>query len=51
MGGRRVIEELLQTPSVVGVQQMCPMTTKRTGFFRQLGFQDANAQQLMMLRR
>ena len=42
--GRRVIEELLQTPPVVGVERMHLMTTTSAGFYRQLGFQDANPQ-------
>ena len=49
--GRRVIEELLHTPPVVGVERVFLMTTKSAGFYRQLGFQDANPQQLMVLRR
>ena len=49
--GRRVIEELLHTPPVVGVERVYLMTTKSAGFYRQLGFQDANPQQLMVLRR
>ena len=49
--GRRVIEELLHTPPVVGVERVYLMTTKSAGFYRQLGFKDANPQQLMMLRR
>ena len=49
--GRRVIEELLHTPPVVGVERVYLMTTKSAGFYRQLGFQDASPQQLMVLRR
>ena len=49
--GRRVIEELLHAPPVVGVERVYLMTTKSAGFYRQLGFQDANPQQLMVLRR
>ena len=49
--GRRVIEELLHTPPVVGVERVYLMTTKSAGFYRQLGFQDATPQQLMVLRR
>ena len=49
--GRRVIEELLHTPPVVGVERVYLMTTKSAGFYRQLGFQDAKPQQLMVLRR
>ena len=49
--GRRVIEELLHAPSVVGVERVYLMTTNSAGFYRQLGFQDASPQQLMVLRR
>ena len=49
--GRRVLEELLHAPSVVGVERVYLMTTSSTGFYRQLGFKDANPQQLMVLRR
>ena len=49
--GRRVIEELLHTPRVVGVERVYLMTTNSAGFYRQLGFQDASPQQLMVLRR
>ena len=49
--GRRVIEELLHTPPVVGVERVYLMTTKSAGFYRQLGFRDATPQQLMVLRR
>ena len=49
--GRRVIEELLHTPPVVGVERVYLMTTNSAGFYRQLGFQDADPQQLMVLRR
>ena len=49
--GRRVIQELLHSSPVVGVERVYLMTTKSAGFYRQLGFQDANPQQLMVLRR
>ena len=49
--GRRVLEELLHAPAVVGVERVYLMTTKSAGFYRQLGFQDADPQQLMVLRR
>ena len=49
--GRRVIEELLHTPPVVGVEWVYLMTTNSAGFHMQLGFQDADPQQLMVLRR
>ena len=49
--GRRVIEELLHAPPVVGVERVYLMTTNSAGFYRQLGFKDASPQQLMVLRR
>ena len=49
--GRRVIEELLHSPAVAGVERVYLMTTNSAGFYRQLGFQDAEPQQLMVLRR
>ena len=49
--GRRVLEELLHTPAVVGVERVYLMTTSSAGFYRQLGFQNADPQQLLVLRR
>jgi len=49
--GRRVIEELLHTPPIVGVERVYLMTTKSANFYRKLGFQDAKPQQLMVLKR
>ena len=49
--GRRVLEELLHAPAVVGVERVYLMTTKSAGFYCQLGFQTADPQQLMVLRR
>ena len=49
--GRRVVEELLHTPSVAGVERVYLMTTNSAGFYRQLGFRDANPQQLLVLKR
>ncbi len=49
--GRRVIEELLRTPPIVGVERVYVMTTNSTEFYRQLGFQDAAPQRLLVLRR
>ena len=49
--GRRVLEELLHTPAVVGVERVYLMTTNSAGFYRQLGFQNAEPQQLLVLRR
>ena len=49
--GRRVLEELLHAPAVVGVERVYLMTTNSAGFYRQLGFRHADPQQLMVLRR
>ena len=49
--GRRVVEELLHTPSVAGVERVYLMTTSSAGFYRQLGFRDADPQQLLVLKR
>ena len=49
--GRRVIEELLHAKAVAGVERVYLMTTNSAGFYRQLGFQNADPQQLMVLRR
>ena len=49
--GRRVIEELLHEKSVVGVERVYLMTTRSSGFYQQLGFQNADPQNLMVLRR
>jgi N-acetylglutamate synthase-like GNAT family acetyltransferase len=40
--GRRVIEEVLHTPPMVGVERVYLMITKSAGFYRQVGLQDAN---------
>ena len=49
--GRRLVEELLHTPAVVGVERVYLMSTKRAGFYEQLGFKDASPQKLMVLKR
>ena len=49
--GRRVLNELLHAPAVVGVERVYLMTTNSAGFYRQLGFKNADPQQLMVLRR
>ena len=46
--GRRVVEELLHTPSVAGVERVYLMTTNSAGFYRQLGFSSAEPQQLLI---
>ena len=48
--GRRVPEELLHTPLVAGVERVYLMTTNSAGFYRQLGFLDADLQQLLVLK-
>ena len=37
--------------SLVSVERVYLMTTNSAGFYRQLGFQDADPRQLMVLRR
>jgi ribosomal protein S18 acetylase RimI-like enzyme len=49
--GRRVIQELLHAPGVAGVERVYLMTTNSAGFYRQLGFCDANPQQLLVFKR
>tara|TARA_B100001175_G_C19438038_1_gene604654 strand:- start:316 stop:771 length:456 start_codon:yes stop_codon:yes gene_type:complete len=49
--GRRVLEELLHAPAVVGVERVYLMTTYSAGFYSQLGFRAADPQQLLVLRR
>lgn len=49
--GRRLIEELLHSNSVAGVERVYLMTTNSSIFYSQLGFKDAAPQQLMILRR
>ncbi len=49
--GRRVVEELIHTPAVAGVERIYLMTTNSAGFYTQLGFQVSTKQQLMVLRR
>ena len=49
--GRRVVEELLQSPAVAGVERVDLMTTSSAGFYRQQGFRDAGPQKLLVLRR
>ena len=49
--GRPVVEELLHSPAVAGVERVYLMTTNSAGFYRQLGFSDADPQQLLVLKR
>jgi N-acetylglutamate synthase-like GNAT family acetyltransferase len=47
----RVVEELLHSPAVAGAERVDLMTTNSTGFYLQLGFRDADPQQLLVLKR
>ena len=49
--GRRVVEALLSAKAIRNAERVYLMTTKSAVFYRQLGFQDADPQQLMVLRR
>ena len=49
--GQRVVEELLHSPAVACVERVDLMTTNSAGYYRQLGFRDANPQQLLVLKR
>ena len=46
--GRQVVEALLNAPSVRPVERVYLMTTNSAGFYRQLGFQEAAPQQLLV---
>ena len=47
--GRRIVEALLQAPSLQGVERVYLMTTNSAGFYQQLGFHEVNAQRLLRL--
>ena len=49
--GRHILEELLHSPAVAGVERVDQMTTNSAGFYRQLRFRDADPQQHLMLKR
>ncbi len=49
--GRTVVEELLHTQPDAGVERMHLVTANSAGFYRQLGFRDADPQQLLVLKR
>ena len=49
--GRRVVEALLASPKLREVERVYLMTTNSGGFYRQMGFRDADPQLLMVLRR
>ena len=47
--GRKLVEALLQHPSLQGVERVYLMTTNGAGFYNQLGFSRVNDQTLMLL--
>jgi len=49
--GRRLVETLVQTPALQGVERVYLMTTNSAGFYRQLGFQQVEGQQLLRIDR
>ena len=48
--GRQVVEALLDTPQLRGVEQVYLMTTHSSGFYEQLDFRPADSQQTMIRR-
>jgi len=46
--GRRVVEALLSTPSIRQAERVYLMTTNSAGFYKQLGFEPAAPQQLLV---
>ncbi|MFN6344673.1 MAG: GNAT family N-acetyltransferase [Cyanobium sp.] len=45
--GRQLVEALLNTPALRGVERVYLMTTNSAGFYRQLGFELVEGQQLL----
>ena len=46
--GRRVVEALLAAPAIRNVERVYLMTTNSAGFYKQIGFTEANPQQLLI---
>ncbi len=46
--GRRIVEALLQEPTLQGVERVYLMTTNSSGFYEQLGFTAVDSQRLML---
>ena len=46
--GRQLVEALLNTPQLRGVERVYLMTTNSAGFYEQLGFQRVEGQQLLL---
>ena len=49
--GLHVVEELLHAPGVAGMERVYLIATHWSAFNRQLGFCDANPQELLLLKR
>ena len=49
--GRQVVEALLESPRLQRVERIYLMTTNSAGFYQQLGFSNAEPQQLLIRRR
>lgn len=49
--GRQLVEELLDSPALRGIERVYLMTTKGAGFYARLGFEPTQNQQLMLLER
>ena len=46
--GRRVVEALLAAPAIRNAERVYLMTTNSAGFYKQLGFDDASPQQVLI---
>jgi len=46
--GRQLVEALLNTPPLHNVERVYLMTTNSAGFYKQLGFERVNGQQLLL---
>ena len=46
--GRQLVEALLNTPQLQGVERVYLMTTNSAGFYEQLGFERVEGQQLLL---
>lgn len=46
--GRRIVQQLLLSPSLQDVERVYLMTTNSDGFYRRLGFQEEHGQKLLL---
>ncbi len=46
--GRRIMEALLSSPAISGVERVYLMTTNGSGFYQQLGFSPSDTQNLLV---